>query len=647
MWQKTVFMTTDGPHEVFSMACIPVNPDRLHLPDNQGLPMQLNDEQKLAVDHEGHLLLLAGAGSGKTLVLAHRAANLLKHGDGNLVAVTFTHDSAAELKRRILRLSPGHEKRIRTGTFHALAMMQLRAVGREIKLLNNGDRNRLIVHALSLTEEDIPFEEMSKIIDKVKSELEHRDYSGMGYKTYHAYQELLRKDRRMDFADLLTEAIDGMRDGSIGPHPMRWLMGDEFQDTDEAQYSWLMMQHELTGAEMTMVGDDDQSIYSFRHALGYAGMERFQVAVQARIRHLSNNYRCAPEILQPAGRLIHHNTYRAEKRIQAASDSGGMIECLYPRDREEESEWFIERYREDRSGWAVLSRTNRLLDVLEIALQQEGIPYFRDSDDDFWSLKEPRALLTMLAGIMEGGKALALPTGTGKGSHLLGKTALEKRKAHSRSQLMAGCRAALYLCGWKAAVTDGLLKRLESVALPEWKPVVDEWAKAQEVEGVKKTRKMSSGLRFMEYLPGWCTVSIQDPVLLIEGLQRWNAGLLPSVSETCEIALGSIARLRGTLSQRLQFIERLAQKKEESTPDLGPDTVILTTMHGSKGLEWEKVWVLGVEDGVVPHLDGEMEEERRLFYVAMTRAKRRLVLSSVREGRPSPFLVECGIQDNG
>ncbi|OFC30479.1 ATP-dependent helicase [Acidithiobacillus caldus] len=607
--------------------------------------MQLNAEQKRAVEQDGDVLLLAGAGSGKTLVLAHRAARLLKEGDGRLVAVTFTHDSAAELKRRILRLSPGQEHRIRTGTFHALAMMQLRSAGREIRLLNTGDRNRLIVHALALTEEDIEFDNMVRIIDRVKSELEHRDYSGEGYKTYHAYQDLLRKDRRMDFADLLTDAIDGIQEGSVPPHSMRWLLGDEFQDTDEAQYRWLMLHRELTGAEMTMVGDDDQSIYAFRHALGFAGMERFRDAVQATTLHLSNNYRCAPEILQPAGRLIQHNTYRAKKRIQAASDAGGRIACRYPRDREEEAEWFIASYREDREGWAVLSRTNRLLDVLEIALQQEGIPYFRDSDDDFWSLKEPRALLTMLTGIMEGGKALALPVGNGRGRNLLGQTALERRLAHSRTQLLAGCRAGLYLCGWKASVTEGLLKQLEPLPLSEWKAFVEGWIKETGTEDVKKkTRKLSSGVHFLEYLPGWCTVSLQDPVLLIEGLRRWNAGLLPSVSETCAIALGSIARLRGTLSQRLQFIDRLAQKKQESAPVLGPETVYLTTMHGSKGLEWEKVWILGVEDGVVPHLDGELEEERRLFYVAMTRARRRLELSAVREGNPSPFLAECGIE---
>lgn len=611
--------------------------------------MQLNEEQKGAVDQSGHLLLLAGAGSGKTLVLAHRAANLLKHGDGNLVAVTFTHDSAEELKRRILSLSPGQEQRVRTGTFHALAMMQLRSVGREIRLLNNGDRNRMIIHAMALTEEDLPFEDISKIIDKAKSDLQHRDYDGAGYKTYHAYQELLRKDRKMDFADLLTEAIDGMRDGTIPPHKMRWLLGDEFQDTDEAQYRWLMLHHELTGAEMTMVGDDDQSIYSFRHALGFSGMERFRTTVQAQVRHLSFNYRCAPEILQPAARLIQHNTYRAEKRIQAASETGGNIQFVYPRDRDEEAEWFIAEYRRDPEGWAVLSRTNRILDVLEITLQQEGIPYFRDSDDDFWSLKEPRAVLAVLSGIAEEGRAMAFPKRNGNGSSggsLLGQTALKVRLSKSRTQLMSGCRAAMYLCGWKAPITDGLLKRLEPLPLAEWKPVIEAFVSEMEEKGTKKSRRLSSGLRFLEHLPGWCTVSIQDPVLMLEGMRRWNAGLLPSVAETCEIALGSISRLRGTLLQRLQFIERLSQKKEDKTPVLGADTVILMTMHGSKGLEWNKVWVIGAEDGVVPHLDGEMEEERRLFYVAMTRARRQLVVSAVREGRPSPFLTDCGLMDN-
>lgn len=606
--------------------------------------MRLNPEQQLAVQQKGHVLLLAGAGSGKTLVLAHRAASLLQSDHGDLVAVTFTHDSAEELKRRILKMSPGHEKRIRTGTFHSLAMHQLRSVGMDIKLLNKGDRIRLISHAMSKTEEELSFEDMDKIIDKAKSDLSHRDYDGPGYKTFHAYQDLLQNDKRMDFADLISKAVDGMQDGSIPPLSMRWMLGDEFQDVDLAQYTWIMLHHELTGAELTMVGDDDQSIYAFRHALGYTGMEKLRSDVRAQILHLSRNYRCAPEILTPAARLIQHNRYRAEKQIIPAAEQGGHIECLFPRDREEESTWFLTRRREDPVGWAVLARTNRLLDVMEMELQQQGIPYFRDADDDFWETKHPRAVLSLLTGIVNGARALAMPRGKNSSS-LLKSTAITNRLAAYRRDMFFGCRSALFfLCGWKADTTDALLKQLEPVPMRDWKPILDGFAEQWHQTEQKKSPRLSSGLNFMENLQGWCTVSVQDPILLIEGIKRWNQKLIPSVAEDCTIALTAIQRLRGTLAQRIQFVEGLAKKKSEP-PQLGPETVFLTTMHGSKGLEWPNVWIIGAEEGVAPHIDSELEEERRLFYVAMTRAKRQLIISAVREGSPSPFLYEAQMYD--
>ncbi len=605
--------------------------------------MRLNPEQQLAVQQKGHVLLLAGAGAGKTLVLAHRAAALLQSDQGNLVAVTFTKDSADELKRRIIRMSPGQEKRILTGTFHALAMRQLRSVGMDIKLLNNGDRNRLILHAMAKTEEELDLEDISKIIDKAKSELTHKDYDGPGYKTFHAYQDLLHAEKRMDFADLIGKAVDGMQAGTVPPLQSRWVLGDEFQDVDEAQYAWLMLHQELTGAELTMVGDDDQSIYAFRHALGYTGMERMRAGLNAHVLHLSRNYRCAPEVLAPAARLIQHNTHRAEKNIIAAAESGGHIECVFPRDREEESEWFINRLREEPSGWAILSRTNRLLDVMEIELQQHNIPYFRESDDDFWDTKEPRAVLTMLSGIVGGSRALAMPKGKSHGS-LLKNTAITNRLAAYRREMFFGCRAALFLCGWKADITDALLNQLEPVPMNDWKPILNGFKEQWDKENNNKSPRLSNGLQFMENLQGWCLISVQDPVLFLEGVKRWNQKLLPVIAESCGIALTAIQRLRGSLAQRIQFVEGLSKKKDEP-PQLGPETVILTTMHGSKGLEWPNVWIIGLEEGVVPHQDSEIEEERRLFYVAMTRARRKLVISAVREGTPSRFLAEAQIDE--
>lgn len=605
----------------------------------------LNAEQRSAVEHDGNLLLLAGAGSGKTLVLAHRAARLLGQPSGNLVAVTFTQEGAKELKSRILRLSPGQDKRVYSGTFHALAIQQLKRAGISFRILDDHGKKMFLLRALVQTEEDVKLEDMLKIVDENKSCLTHRSYSGQGHKTFHRYQEMLCAENTpyMDFGDLLIAAVEGMQSGTVKPIPMHWLLGDEFQDTDPAQYEWIRLHNQITGAEMTMVGDDDQSIYSFRHAMGYAGMERFKSEFLAKTIYLSNNYRCAPEILNPAARLISFNEYRAQKKIIPASDAGGELTVLRPRDRQEEARLLISLIQEDPRGWAILSRTNRLLDDMEIALQSFGIPYRRVGEQGFWDRFEPRSVLVVLQGIMAGGKWIAMPPKSY--ANPVTSAAMQAKISRYESDVWLGVKTALHLAGAEESYLGALLDKLRQKPIAEWAGTVSSERKAiLESTNADHKHRIQNGIRFLENVSGWARVSVQDPELMMMGIEKWFEGLIPSIGEPCCIAVRALTKLRGSMAERLAFVSGKNQNKESIADS--PETVILTTMHGSKGLEWPNVCIIGVENGVSPHMDGEKEEERRLFYVGMTRAKRRLVLSSVREGELSPFLIESGLDES-
>lgn len=611
--------------------------------------MALNDEQQSAVNHQGNLMLLAGAGSGKTLVLANRSAALLASGPGNLVAVSFTKDSATELGNRIRLLAPGNEKRIYASTFHAAAMSQLRRAGIHFKTLDPSGQRMYLTRALAQTEEPIDLDDMAKILEKNKSYMTHRSPSGPGAKTILAYQKMLDDEDLKDFSDMILFAVEGMQSGQVKPIPMRWLLGDEFQDTDEAQYAWIRLHHELTNAEVTLVGDDDQSIYSFRHAMGYAGMERFAREFGATTLHLSKNYRCAPDILMPAARLVSHNQYRAPKRIIPAVLTPGDLSVIRPLNREQESEMIVGIIHEDPGGWAVLARTNRLLDELELKLQQAAMPYTRLGGTGFWDRHEIKRVLGILEGVVAGSRILAMPE-SGRRTALdpLRAAAVQKAMRKHQADIRHALNMGLDICNINQHLTDHLLSLVKNHPMSEWSAIMERDKTAiKEVGADNGSKSIHSATLFISLWHGWCKVAGQDTELMLSGFNRWLDTLLPSFAEPSGWAITALKRVRGTIAQRVAYATGKTGAGSKDGAAADPNRIVLTTMHSAKGLEWPKVLIIAVEEGLAPHMDGELEEERRLFYVAMTRAKQRLILSSVREGNISPFIAECGLEIGG
>jgi superfamily I DNA/RNA helicase len=609
----------------------------------------LNDEQQSAVDHHGNLLLLAGAGSGKTLVLANRSAALLASGPGNLVAVSFTKDSATELGNRIRLLSPGNEKRIYASTFHSAAISQIKRSGIHFKILDPSGQRMYLTKALAKTEEPIELDDMAKILEKNKSYMTHRSATGPGAQTIQVYQKMLDDEDLKDFSDLLIFAVEGMQAGRVKPIPMRWLLGDEFQDTDEAQYAWIRTHHELTNAEVTLVGDDDQSIYSFRHAMGYAGMERFANEFKATTLHLSRNYRCAPDILMPAARLVSHNQHRAPKRIIPAMLTPGELSIIRPLNRIQEAEMIITTIHDDPGGWAVLTRTNRVLDELELKLQEAGMPYLRLNGTGFWDRYEIRRVLGILEGVAAGSRVIAMPdSGRRATRDPLRSAAVEKALRKYQADIRHALTMALDISNIDQQLSDHLLSIIKNKPMSEWSAIIEKEKASIKEHGVNNgVKSIHSATLFISLWHGWCKVAGQDTALMLSGFNKWLETLLPSMAEPCGWAIASLNRLRGTIGQRIAYVTGKNGTESSGARHEDPDKVILTTMHSAKGLEWPKVFIIGVEEGLAPHMDGELEEERRLFYVAMTRAKQRLILSSVREGNISPFVAECGLETFG
>lgn len=569
-------------------------------------------QQREAILHDGHGLVSACPGAGKTRVLALRSARLLTtHGQGRLVAVTFTRDAAKGLRERILSAAGSqHSRRVASGTFHALALSQLKRhhSKSQLRVLSPREQRMLLMQAWERAAHETEFtfdrfEDACTAIESIKSTTDpapNPSTSAAGA-VYAIYQRLLARAGTCDFADLLLRAVREIADGTLKPIQARWMLVDEAQDMDGVQYAWIMA-HVNAGAEVMCVADDDQSIYQWRHALGYKGLMRFRDATGARHLTLPTNYRCRPEILAPAARLISRNNDRVDKNIRAHRDPGGAVAVLANATRWDESARIVNHLLDvGPEGWAVLARTNRTLDAVELALGSEGVAYRRLGGEGFWEKPAAQAYLGLLKSVADGDAVALLQALHWAG--LFRSSRVEARSGEEATELLA------QLAEPAAGETPGASQRAARVLLGLHR----EWREAAERDRVP---------------------------LIAWGAAQWLAASVDekraAVFEWCAEA---VSKAPGTLKARAALLTTSRQNKQDTGTG-----VALMTMHTAKGLEFPSVWVVGCEDGLVPHIDSEIEEERRLFYVAMTRAEDRLVLSFARdEGKPSRFIEEAGL----
>lgn len=560
--------------------------------------MELSTEQLEAVMHRGHTLVIAGPGSGKTRTQAEKCRHLLRTFPKDpIVAVTFTRDAAQELRSRILKGFGYTPKNLNVGTYHVLAIEQLKRAGmmKTKRLLSTSEQKGVLRRAWMPLSNSLSWDEAVGAIDQYKSSLDPVIRDAPDGWLYRRYQDFLQQHNSLDFSDLLLNAVRGMRDGSVNPLPAKHFLGDEAQDQDELQFEWLE-HHIRAGAAATLVGDDDQSIYGFRRAMGYQGMTRFENYYGAKRIVLNTNYRCGHSIVSASDRLIRHNVERMPKNLASYGDHTGLVAYQNYASRKEEAAAVANTVKGEPEAWAVFARTIRMLDVVESALLKSGIPYTRVGAKRMWEKPHLGNMLSILRSIITGEtmgfEYLLTWAGINDEDISRLRPVTQDKIQHARNYLPRNSRD----------IIDNLVQRLD-----EW---VKEMANPEPRAG-----------------------------LVTHGVGDWLASVTSNdlLAEDFILAADTLAGYSGTLSERIHT----TQFQRKNTRHKG---VCLLTLHGAKGLEFPNVFIVGVEEKILPYDQSPVSEERRLAYVGMTRAKDKLVMSTgMATSTPSRFLVEAGL----
>lgn len=571
--------------------------------------MELNPYQERAVIANGHCTVLACPGSGKTRVLASRAAHLLEaYERGRVCAVTFTRDSAEELKSRILTTcGQANATRLAVGTFHSIALAQLRRnrsseLGR---LISEGERLSLIRRCWKQHAKRHSLESVIQAIDSSKSKIDWQPVESAAIMAaLTTYGELLHAEGVIDFSDLMLKAVQDMNTKSAPPLSVRWLLVDEAQDMDEVQMEWVKA-YARQGIEVTLVGDDDQSLYSFRHAMGYAGLKHISEYLSSAVMSLPINYRSPDNIVQHANRLIAYNADRAPKAIEAFNKLHGAIDIMRVADRWSEADLIAAHIaaKNDRESWTVLGRTNSMLDTVEVAFVERNVPYYRLGGKSVWDKTVGSTLMGLLHSVAGGS--------------------------------WTGLANTLFFCGMAPALVNDLSRVLPDATCLERLDAINHDHPL--LENSKSDRELFASIQ--EAMRDWVQQDrLNRPALVIHAVSAWLAERTTEENATLLQRLeGILCRMNGRLLNRVVAATSRCKSTSTRTP--------IMTLHAAKGLEFSNVWIMGAEEGNLPHSESSPEEERRLFYVGMTRTKRQLIVSSAAdEGPVSRFVTESELQ---
>ncbi|MDK2882700.1 MAG: ATP-dependent helicase UvrD/PcrA [Bacillota bacterium] len=613
----------------------------------------LNPEQRRAVEHgAGPLLILAGAGSGKTRVLTHRIAYLLEHGvkPEEILAITFTNKAAGEMRDRVEKLIGARIAGIWLGTFHAVCGRMLRreiprlGYGANFVIYDSDDQVGLLRRCLreaNLDEKVYNPRTVQFLISRAKNELigpdgfysywlragEH-DYSGFFLErvanVYRAYQSALKANNALDFDDLLrltVEVLETWPDAlAYWQERFRHILVDEYQDTNHAQYvlvRLLAARHQ----NLFVVGDDNQSIYGFRGADIRNILEFEHDFPQAEVIKLEENYRSTQTILDAANQLVANNVHKKEKRLWTANGRGERLRLYAAQDGEDEALFVVKEVKHllergyGLKDCAVLYRTNAQSRLLEEAFLHERVPYRIVGGLRFYERLEIKDILAYL-------RLLVNPEDT-----------LSLERAISTPRRGIGPQT---------------LARLLEFAGSEGLNPLEAAARGSAIPGINK-KAAASLTDFGETMQKLSDLALHLPLseLVVQVLERTGYAAQLASERTPE-AEGRLENLDEFLSLAKRFEETsedaslpaflatIALYTEQDNYDEGAEAVTLMTLHSAKGLEFPVVFLVGLEEGLFPHSrslerEKDLEEERRLCYVGLTRAKRRLYLTYARE----------------
>lgn len=624
----------------------------------------LNDAQRQAVTSPAEpMLVIAGAGSGKTRVLVHRAAWLIDVvgiAPQSLLAVTFTNKAAAEMRGRIEALLGMPVNHLWIGTFHGLAHRLLRRHWREARLpqnfqiIDSDDQLRLIKRLLKSLEIDdsrwVP-REIQYFINAQKDEgLRHQHLDDDGdpnrrqmISLYAAYAELCERGGLVDFAELLLRAHELWRDNPelLAHYRRRFshLLVDEFQDTNAIQYAWLRLLAGDTGVPF-VVGDDDQSIYRWRGAR-VEHILRFQKDFPAaKVVKLEQNYRSTATILGAANALIANNNSRMDKNLWTDGADGETIKLYAAYNERDEADFVIARLRDwidqgnVRADAAVLYRSNAQSRVLEEGLINAGIPYRVYGGLRFFERAEIKDALAYLRLISNRDDDSAFERVVNRPTRGIGARTVEAMRAYTRANSCSMWRAA------GAIASDELNSRAANAVLAFLNLIE---SMARETSGLDLQDKVDHAIHASGLIDFFRKDRGERGETRVENLMELVSAAKSFTPDPAE-----------EMSPLDEFLSHAALEAGEGQADAWDDCVQLMTMHSAKGLEFPLVFLCGMEDGLFPHQrsiadPGGLEEERRLCYVGITRAKQILYMTYAEQRRlhgmdklshPSRFIAE-------
>ncbi len=628
----------------------------------------LNEPQLEAVTLPNQsALILAGAGSGKTRVLTTRVAWLIQTGQVSphgLIAVTFTNKAAKEMLTRISAMLPINTRGMWVGTFHGLCNRMLRAHHREaglpqlFQILDTQDQLSLVkrlLKGLNVDEERFPPRQVQWFIAGAKeqglraAQVEmHDEFTRRMRDLYAAYDEQCNREGVVDFAELLLRSYE-----LLSAHPalrehycarFRHVLVDEFQDTNRLQYRWLKLLASGGGNAIFAVGDDDQNIYSFRGAT-LANMQELQkdFAIE-RVIKLEQNYRSHGHILDAANALIGHNRRRLGKNLWTAEAKGEPLRVFEAPTDLDEAAFIVEEVRALRAEGAalahiaVLYRSNAQSRVLEHALFSAGVPYRVYGGLRFFERQEVKHALAYLRLVASSADDGALTRVINFPARGIGARSLEQLAETAKERGVSLWAAALLKAEGGRRKAEGTPGEASNSTLNTQHSSLGKGIPAF-VALIEQMREATINLPLPEVI---------EHVIEVSGLkahyqaEKEGADRLENLAELINAATAFVAERdvqpAGAAAgldepdELTAFLAHAALEAGDHQADAGADALQLMTVHSAKGLEFHSVFVSGLEEGLFPHenslteADG-IEEERRLMYVALTRARRRLYLS--------------------
>lgn len=642
----------------------------------------LNPVQRQAVEHkEGPLLILAGAGSGKTRVLTYRIAHLVAQGiePWNILAITFTNKAAQEMRERVATLVGSEGRGLWVATFHSACVRILRSeiehlpgYNRSFVIYDSGDQQAVIkscMKELNMDDKKFPPRAIGGVISDAKNKLlspdefsqQAKDYfEQKAEKVYALYQKRLKANNALDFDDIIMLTVRVLRENpEVLAHyqeKFHYILVDEYQDTNHAQYALVTLLAKKY-RNLCVVGDDDQSIYMFRGADVQNILDFERDYPEVVVLKLEQNYRSTQHILEAANAVVRNNTQRKEKSLWTENQEGSRLVYYVADNEHDEARYVAERIQRLRSvegrrfnDFAILYRTNAQSRVIEERFMKEGIPYRVFSGLKFYERMEIKDIIAYLRVLHNPSEQVSFSRILNVPKRGLGDSTLEKILDYANEQGMPVLDAIM-----EADYIPDLMTRAK-------KPL---FAFAQLMQELKNlAHEESSVTKLVEEIlkkTGYWEILIADKTPEAEARAENVREFLSVTAEYDAKAEGQAKALdvgaegeEAIVPGLVGFLEQVSLVAQIDSLDQGEEAAVMMTIHSAKGLEFPVVFLGGLEEGIFPSSRSMLDptllaEERRLCYVAITRAREKLYLTYAGQrmlygrtqyNRPSEFFEE-------